>query len=384
VSGFDVAVIGAGIHGASAAYHLSKDGARTVIFDRGTPASGPTGRSSAVCRAYYTNPFLAGVARDSIRMMANFAELTGADSGYRNTGALFLHSAEDEADVRRTVIRLNEQDIPTQVLTPDEIGERFPQFDLSGIGVGAWEEDAGYADPTGTTLGLFGRAVDQGVESRLGTTVVGLDPRPEGGGSVVVADGSRTEADAILIAAGPWTRPLAAHVGVDLPLTVERHVVGTFRWGAADPMPLHADVGGGYYFKPEGTDLYLVGPLHQAPQADPDRFSERITPAEIHDLSRRVVRRVPQLTRSETQGGWASLYDVSPDWQPVIGEITTGVFVDAGTSGHGFKLGPALGRHVAAMILGSVPDPGIEAFHPRRFAERRALAAGYGAARILG
>src|SRR5881409_1384822 len=49
VSGFDVAVIGAGIHGASAAYHLSKDGARTVIFDRGTPASGPTGRSSAVC-----------------------------------------------------------------------------------------------------------------------------------------------------------------------------------------------------------------------------------------------------------------------------------------------------------------------------------------------
>jgi glycine/D-amino acid oxidase-like deaminating enzyme len=65
-----------------------------------------------------------------------------------------------------------------------------------------------------------------------------------------------------------------------------------------------------------------------------------------------VIRRVPGLSESAARGGWASLYDVSPDWQPVIGEIAEHVFVDAGTSSHGFKLAPALGRHVADLVLG--------------------------------
>jgi glycine/D-amino acid oxidase-like deaminating enzyme len=83
-------------------------------------------------------------------------------------------------------------------------------------------------------------------------------------------------------------------------------------------------------------------------------------------------------------GGWASLYDVSPDWMPVIGEIAPGVFVDAGTSGHGFKLGPALGADVAALLAGSEVDTGIHEFTPKRFGAGRPLAAGYGRAKILG
>jgi glycine/D-amino acid oxidase-like deaminating enzyme len=384
MGGFDVAVIGAGVHGASAAYHLASSGARTVVFDRGAPGGGPTGRSSAVCRAYYTNDFLAACARDSIRMMADFEHLVGGDSGYRRTGALFLHPPEDQADVLASVARLNQLGIRTAALRPEEILERFPHFDLSGVGVGAWEEDAGYADPAGTTLGLFERAVAFGAEPRLRTSVQRVELRAGGGATLVTSTGERIGADRALIAAGPWTRPLAAGAGVDLPLTVERHVVATFRWAGARPAPLHADVAGGYYLKPEGDELYLVGPLHAAPNVDPDAFNERITAEEVADLSGRVVRRVPQLERSESQGGWASLYDVSPDWQPVIGEIAPGVFVDAGTSGHGFKLAPALGRHVAALVLGDAPGPGINDFHPRRFAEHRALASGWGDARILG
>jgi glycine/D-amino acid oxidase-like deaminating enzyme len=75
---------------------------------------------------------------------------------------------------------------------------------------------------------------------------------------------------------------------------------------------------------------------------------------------------------------------VSPDWQPVIGEIAEGVFVDAGTSGHGFKLAPALGRHVADLVTGADVDAGLDQFHPRRFERADALDAGYGKARILG
>jgi glycine/D-amino acid oxidase-like deaminating enzyme len=174
-------------------------------------------------------------------------------------------------------------------------------------------------------------------------------------------------------------------VGADLPLTVERHVVATFRWGDAQPVAAHGDLVGGYYFRPEGEELYLVGSVHAAPSADPDRFDATIREPEIRALAEAVVRRVPHLAASESHGGWASLYDVSPDWQPMIGQIAPGVFLDAGTSGHGFKLAPALGRHVADLITGASDlDPGLADLDPFRFERGGGLAAGYGAARILG
>jgi len=94
--------------------------------------------------------------------------------------------------------------------------------------------------------------------------------------------------------------------------------------------------------------------------------------------------RFPGLHAALTSGGWASLYDVSPDWQPVIGEIAPGIFVDAGTSGHGFKVAPMLAKHIADLIVGKVVDPALEDFDPFRFERGRPLAAGYRENRILG
>lgn len=382
---FDVAVVGAGIHGASAAFHLASRGVRIVIFEQGTPAGGPTGRSSAICRAYYTNPFLARAARDSIQMLAHFDRITGMEtSGYRRTGALFLHPPEDAPKVERVVPELNRIGITAQILGIKELAARFPSFDLEGIELGVWEPDAGYADPFATTHGFFRRAVELGAEPRLGTQVTRIEVDAGQGFTLLTSDGGRTSCDRVLIAAGPWTKPLAGQVGVDLPLTVERHIVGTFRWGGGTRLPLHADLASSYYLRPEGGELFLVGRLSSAPPADPDHFNERATDLEIAELSGLLVRRAPALEMSEVHGGWASLYDVSPDWQPVIGEISPGVFVDAGTSGHGFKLAPALGRHVADLVMGERPDPSLDQFHPRRFDRGRVLAAGYGEARILG
>ena len=381
---FDVGIIGAGVHGASAAFHLASRGLRVAIFERSTPAGGPTGRSSAVCRAYYTNTFLATVARDSIAMMERFREITGSDAGFRRTGMLFLHPPDDVADVEASAERLNALGIATVLFDPGRFVQEYPEFDAGGIGVAALERDAGYADPHATTEGLFRRAVELGAMARTDTRVVRLEPNERG---VVVRTETGTAASCgrVLIAAGPWTAPLAAQVGADLPLTVERHVVATFRWAGADPTPAHGDLIGGYYFRPEGEELYLVGPVHPAPQADPDDFDEEIREDEIRRLAAAVVRRVPQLERSQVHGGWASLYDVSPDWQPVIGEVAPNVFVDAGTSGHGFKLAPALGKHVADLVSGSADlDPRLAAFDPFRFSRGSELPAGYRDARILG
>jgi glycine/D-amino acid oxidase-like deaminating enzyme len=156
-------------------------------------------------------------------------------------------------------------------------------------------------------------------------------------------------------------------VGADLPLTVERHIVATFAWNGEVRVPAHGDLPNGYYFRPEGDELFLVGPLHREPTVDPDAFEERVGTEEASRLGARVVNRVPGLQHATSRGGWASLYDVSPDWQPMIGELA-----------------PALGRHVADLVTGVDVDPGLGQFGPARFETAGALEAGYGEARILG
>jgi sarcosine oxidase subunit beta len=381
----DVVIIGAGIHGSSAAYHLANAGAHVTVVERLTPAGGPTGLSSGVCRAYYTNPFLAEMARDSIRMMADFDEIgQGHDSGYRRTGLLFLHPPNDASEVTENAARLNSLGIRVELFGTDALARQFPQFVYDGIGIGAFEVDAGYADPAGTTAGMMAGALAAGATLRARTTIDQLSQRPGGGAALRLANGETLEAERLLIAAGPWTASLVRQLGVDLPLTVERHVVATVHLeDTGTPRIGHGDLVTGYYCRPEGADQYLMGWTHASDQVDPDRFDPTIRHDEELELENAVARRFPALHDAQPRGGWASLYDVSPDWQPVIGEIADGVFVDAGSSGHGFKLAPALGKKVAALVMGE-PDPRLAQFHPRRFVSGELLSAGYGDARILG
>jgi sarcosine oxidase subunit beta len=381
----DVVVIGAGIHGASAAYHLALAGADVTVLERLTPAGGPTGLSSGVCRAYYTNQFLTEAARDSIRMMADFGGIgQGHDSGYRRTGFLFLHPPQDVSEVTDNAARLNAMGIRVDLFGTDALARDFPQFLYDGIGIGAFEMDAGYADPAGTTAGMMAGAIAAGATLRARTRVEGIRQRSGGGAVVQLANGDSLEAERLLIAAGPWTAPLTRQLGVDLPLTVERHVVATVHLEQAEAGRIgHGDLITGYYCRPEGVDRYLMGWTHASDNVNPDRFDSAIHHDEELALENAVARRFPALHEAQPRGGWASLYDVSPDWQPVIGEIADGVFVDAGTSGHGFKLGPALGAKVAELVMGN-PDPRLTQFHPRRFASGELLSAGYREARILG
>ena len=360
-------------------------GVNTVIFDRWAPAGGPTGRSSAICRAFYTNRFIAQVAHEGMEMFAAFEEISGGrDAGFRRTGDLYLLGSDELTHVRETSNMLADIGTEVELLKLSDLEGRHPELNLDGIAIAAWELHAGYADPVATTQGLYQRAVELGLTPRLYTPVTAIEARPGGGAFVVTATG-RTECSRLLLAAGPWTKGLARQLEVQLPLTVERHFVATFGWSQATALPyVLGDIPTGYYMKPEGSDLFLVGPLTAEPQADPDRFSASVTAEEVSRMASGITSRIPSLAMADARGGWASLYDVSPDWQPVIGEIAPGIFVDAGTSGHGFKLAPALGRHVASLVLGNVINDGIRQFEPSRFEVHHLLAAGFGSARIIG
>jgi sarcosine oxidase, subunit beta len=384
--GREVGIIGAGIHGASVAFNLASHGINATVFEQAAPAGGPTGRSSAICRAYYTNPYLARVAHASLDMFRTFGELTaGRECGFRQTGVVYLHPETDAGALHEAADYMNSIGTRIDVLEPADVRREFPLLDLGGVGVAGWEPDAGYADPVATTTGLLARACELGAKQRLYTRVIALERRAGGGAKLRLDGGETDECERLLIAAGPWTKNLAAQLGADLPLTVERHYVATIRWSDAREMRYaHADIVGGYYCKPEGDELYCLGPLTPEPEVDPDAPVRGIDIEESDALARLATRRIPRLKEAVSTGGWASLYDVSPDWMPVIGEIAPGVFVDAGTSGHGFKLGPALGADVAALLMGGEVDAGIREFTPGRFSAGRPLAAGYGSARILG
>src|SRR3979490_2654350 len=121
--GHEVGIIGAGIHGASAAYHLALRGIRPAVFEQAAPAGGPTGRSSAICRAYYTNRYLARIARASLEMFRTFGELTaGRECGYRQTGILYLHPDSDAAALDDAARYMNSIGTRIEILGPDTLG----------------------------------------------------------------------------------------------------------------------------------------------------------------------------------------------------------------------------------------------------------------------
>ena len=143
-----------------------------TVIERLAPAGGPTGLSSGVCRAYYTNAFLAEAARDSIRMMLDFEEIgRGHDSGYRRTGFLYLHPPQDAQGVTDNAARLNTLEIRVELHRGDDLARQFSQFALDDIGIVAYEVEAGYADPAGTTAGLMAGAVASGAVLRSHATV---------------------------------------------------------------------------------------------------------------------------------------------------------------------------------------------------------------------
>lgn len=382
-----VVVIGAGAHGTSAALHLARAGADVTVIERfGAPAEGPTGRSSAICRAYYTNPFLAQVARDSLEHFADFAAFLDQDlpNGFRRSGALYLHGAGDLDTAVTTRVMLHGIGTETQHLTAGEVQDLHPGFSLDGVGFGVWEPDAGQADPGATTMSMMTAARQAGAAVRYRTSVAAITAE-DGGPGVVLTDGEAVSGDRVLVAAGPWTKPLLATCGVELPLTVERHIVTLQGWGPIRPLPfVMADLTTSVYLTLEGEGQFGLGPLDAGPIVDVDTNSSEVSLDEHTELLGRAADRLPVFEDAELRGGWASVYDVSPDWQPVIGEVADRVFVDAGTSGHGFKLAPELGRHVADLVLGSAGDARLDDFHPRRFDTDHHLAAGFGANPIIG
>jgi sarcosine oxidase subunit beta len=379
----EVLVVGAGIAGAATAFHLADRGAKVTLLERSTPASGPTGRSGALSHAFYFPPELSPLARDGTEFLRTMPERIGYPSDFREVGLLWGFGPELTAAVTQAVERVRGEGTVLETLTPQQMLELAPGFTSEGLAIAMWEPGAGYADPATATASLVSAARDRGATVRLNTPIARLIAAGSAVIGVETRDGERLEAGSVVLATGPWTRPILEEIGISLPLTMERHAITAldvagrareilpFTW-CDDPLV--------HYARPDGEDRVLVGTwagggtgarnpdVPRSEVSNPDVYKATVGDREAVWLLELMLPRAPGLADLPFGKGWACIYDMSPDDNPLIGPVggVDGLVVVAGSSGHGFKLGPAVGREVARLVT-TGDAPLLAAFSPNRF-----------------
>lgn len=375
-SNYDAIVIGAGIMGCSSAFQLAQRGLKVGVLEKSGLGAGSSGKSSAIIRQHYSNQVTARMALHSLRTFQNFGEEVGGESGFVETGFLVLTPAEDLHGLQANLELQRSVGIRTQLLSQAEVRQRWPYLDVEDLAAGAYEPESGYADPNLTVASYADAARRRGAEFHLDTEVTGLQFRSDRVESVETSRG-RFSAPVVVNCAGPWGGRVARMAGVEVPIDPCRVQVALFRRpsGHEAGHPVVADFTHATYWRPETGGLTLIGlidPTESENVVDPDSYNQRVDLEFVADVGDRLVRRFPAMEHSQGALGYAALYAITPDWHPVIDQAWqgSGFFLCAGFSGHGFKLGPAVGTMVADLVTGSQTeglDPAL--FRLKRFAE---------------
>ncbi|MDQ7819658.1 MAG: FAD-binding oxidoreductase [Armatimonadota bacterium] len=383
----DAVVVGGGVTGTSAAFQLARRGRRVILVERGTVGSGPTGRTAGIIRLHYSYEPLILLAARSREVFARFEDVTGATCDFTRCGFLLLAPDREMDGLREIVAMQRRLGIEAEVLSPDEVAARFPQLATDDVAGAAWEPGSGFADGYATAAGFAAAARRSGADVWEGVTVRAL--RIEGG-RVRGVETTRgpVDAAAVLVAAGPWTPDLLRAAGVDIPIQSSRQQVVHLAPPPGWRLPVVVeDMVLGLYARPEAGDTVLAGVLEEEAEqiVQPDAFAPGVDFEFVERIGRLWARRFPTARSAQVRGGFASLYDITPDWQPVLGPVpgVEGLFVAAGFSGHGFKLSPAVGEALAAVMVGEQPPVDVSVFRLSRFAEGR-LIRGRHAQGILG
>lgn len=380
---FDVVIVGGGIIGCATALELSRRGSKVAVLEKGSLASGSTGKSSAIVRQHYSNEVTARMARWGLDVFHDFEERVGGPCGFVRCGFLVLVAAEDAEGLHANVALQQGVGINTRVLSPEEVRDVLPGAAASDLVAAAWEPDAGYADPHMTTTGLANAAKRHGARFFFNTEVTGMRFV---GDRVVGVDtpSGGFDAPAVVNCAGPWGRRVGRMAGLDVPVNACRAQVSVYGRpeGQRGPHPVVLDFAHASYFRPETGNLMLVGlidPSEADDVVDPDAYPEHTDRGFDEMVGMRWVERCPAMEAAELRRGYAGLYEITPDWHPIIDEVPAGSghFLCTGFSGHGFKLAPAVGLMTAEMVLGGKPTFDVEMFRLSRYAEGKPVRGRY-------
>lgn len=365
----DVVVIGAGIVGASCAWHLARRGLDVVVLEREDgPAMGSTGRSAAGVRVQFTTAANVGLSMYSLPVYRTFEEQHGYSVGYRAIGYLLLVPHARWSAHLESVALQRSLGAPVDVLGPQD-ALRYAPFDVEGLAgatFGPWD---GVIDPHMATHAWIVMSRELGVRYRFSRPVQELEP--SGGGWRVRAGSETLSCAHVVNAAGAWSAEVAALAGLDLPVGPKR--IQIFVSGpVADTRtyPLTIDVESGVYLRSEGNRvLFGLDDLGQELG-----FTEGVEPAWLEHVLVSGVGRFPwwEDLGVDLKRSWWGYYAVSPDNSPIIGPNPgADAWIDAcGFSGHGIMHAPATGRAVSELVAdGHATTVDVAAFAHERFQE---------------
>jgi len=421
----DVVVIGGGIVGASTALFLARRGVSVALCEKGRIGGEQSGRNWGWVRVMGRDPVEIPLALESRRLWQDMPRLVGAETGYRQSGILYL------CDTRRQVAHYEAWleharafQLDTRLLGPAEVAELMPGAARPFAGALHTPSD-GRAEPRHAASAIAEGARRAGAAVLTNCAVRGLDVA---GGRVsgVVTERGRIACGSAVLAGGVWSRLLCGNHGIGLPqLKVLGSVMRTGpvpgapeQAGGADGFGFRKRLDGGYSIANRGASVAEIVPdtfrlfLDFLPalrvqwrelrlrlgrrfleelrirrrwaldEATPFEEVRTLDPApddRILDQGRANLERAfPAFRAAEERQRWAGLIDVTPDAVPVIGPVRSlpGFFLATGFSGHGFGIGPGAGRLMADIVTGATPAVDPRPYRFERFAEgRRAPAA---------
>ncbi len=374
----DVIVVGAGVQGASLAFHLARRGASVLVLERGSVGGAATGRSSGFVRMHYDLESEARLAWASFPYFQDWQAHVGeGDPGFVKTGFLEIGTPAMEENLRANVARYQAIGIPTRVVEAGEVADIVPGIVTDDIVAAAYEPESGYADPTGTAAGFIAAARRYGARLLQGCRVDRVTVEADRVTGVETDQG--TFASRVVVdVAGAWAGGLARTVGLDLPVQAWRH--DTLYFGlppdrTAD-FPIVIDDIEGVYFRPEGRELMLVG-LEAGNEVggSPDRPLTAVAAAMTDEMIDRLCRRVPWMAAGTLRTAHGGQDGITPDQRAILGQAgPEGFYLACGFSGTGFKTAPAIGICMTELILdGRATTVDISAYGVDRFAAGRAL-----------
>lgn len=391
---YDVIVVGGGVIGTSVAFHLALLGAKSVLLlERSALAAGTSSQSSGILRTHYSVRENVELARRSWAVFNDFSsyvEDAEASCGLVRCGYLITANPGDKVQsLRASLDQQAEQGIRVETLSAAQASELLPIASFAQSALIGYEPDAGFADATMTTMAFAKSARRKGVDIREGVTVTGLLRIGERVIGVRTPQGD-IGCGMVVSTQNIWTRDLAGWIGHAMPVVPERHEVLALERAAAPythQMPVFKDLSspGMLYYRSYGGRHMLVSEgLVGEVLGEPDASQADISLDRVAEVGAQVAERFPDYETAGLASSWTGVYDVTPDWNPVLGAVPgiSGLVVGFGFSGHGFKLSPTVGRVLAQAALGQPTDVPLAPYALDRFDTGALLVGRYGSGAV--